>query len=1267
MVSYRKIFISLILVLSGVYFSYAQNSFRVKSDILWMEGTVVLKASDATGKETIYFTSATFDNKRDLLPIYFKRIKINTPGKVIVSFANAQYQTIAKQDLYKNSPFIKNRIIVKGEVTFEKKRPFAAISFIPIRKNPATGKYEKLVSFELVVNIIPQASQSRPGISPKWIANSVLANGNWYKISVKRDGIHKINYDFLKDIGMDVDEINPNDISIYGNGGGMLPELNSEFRYDDLQENAISVIDINGNNQFDEEDYILFYAQGPHQWYWDESDAVFYHKMNIYSEHTYYFITIDKGIGKRVTSQNSTTLPYTHHVTSFDGYSFHEYETTNFLSSGRKWYGEEFDIINDQQFNFKFANIVPSSTVYLKTSVAARSTTESKFTVRVGSQQYIQTLAPISIGYEHPYASENTNSITFTTSSENISVNLTYFKPLASSVGWLNYIELNARRKLTMAGNQLHFRDMTSTGPGNVSEFVVSNSSNIMSIWDVTDPTNVKSQETISSDDDLVFRLKTSSLKNFVAFSSSGYYTPEFDQKIDNQDLHGIGGFPEMLIVTSSKFINGANTLAAHHRNFDNLTVIVAIVDEIYNEFSSGARDICAIRDFVKMFYDRAGSDSAKMPLYLLLFGDGSYDYKDRVSGNTNYVPVFESNNSVAPVSSFTSDDFFGFLDDTEGGSVTGGNPSLDIAVGRLPVKTSKEANDLATKIIHYATDPVSLGSWKNMLCFVGDDEDNNTHINTSIGSEALTKTVKTLHPVYNIDKIYLDSYHQTSTPGGSRYPEVNDAIDHRILSGTFLMNYVGHGGGNGWAHERILEIDQIRTWNNYNKMPLFVTATCSFSAFDKTEKVSPGEHLILNPNGGAIAVVSTTRLVYSQSNFQMNNSLLKYLFKPVNGIIPSIGEIVRKAKNNTTSDINNRKFTFLGDPALTLTYPEYNVVTNKVNGNDITVVIDTLKALAKATIEGKVQDMSGNLLSGFNGIVYPTIYDKEYDVTTLKNDPGSKKATFQIRNSIIYKGKASVKSGKFTFTFIVPKDIAYKFGNGKISYYADNGSSDGNGYFDNIIIGGAADSFAMDNNGPELEIFMNDEKFAFGGMTDENPTLIVKLFDESGINTVGNGIGHDVTSVLDDDTRNTVVLNEFYEAELDNYQRGQISYPFSELSDGRHGIEVKAWDVYNNSAKTYTEFFVMSAAEFSLSHVLNYPNPFTTNTGFQFEHNHPGDILNISIQIYTVSGKIVKSISTQVVSNGYRVDNINWDGLDDYGDKIGKGVYLYRLTVSTY
>ncbi|MEI8100929.1 MAG: type IX secretion system sortase PorU, partial [Bacteroidota bacterium] len=497
---------------------------------------------------------------------------------------------------------------------------------------------------------------------------------------------------------------------------------------------------------------------------------------------------------------------------------------------------------------------------------------------------------------------------------------------------------------------------------------------------------------------------------------------------------------------------------------------------------------------------------------------------------------------------------------------------------------------------------------------------------------------------------------------------DVNTAIDKRVEKGCLIMNYTGHGGEVGLAHERVVEVSQINSWKNINNMPLFFTATCELSRWDDPARTSGGEYMFLNPNGGGIALFTTTRESYSAPNFTLNDSFYQFIFKTFNGRMPRLGDAWQYIKDLPVgTETNGRNFTMLGDPALTLAYPKLDVSTDTINNVLVTSTSsDTLRALTRVTVSGYVRNKNGTILNTYNGVLYPTVYDKPQNITTLSNDgaAASPARTFKLQKNVLYKGKVSVNNGHFKFTFIVPKDINYQYGIGRISYYAENGSVDANGYCEKVIIGGSSTTAPSDLVGPELKLYMNDNKFVYGGTTNESPDLYAILKDENGINTVGNGIGHDITAVLDANTNSSIVLNDYYQADLNSYKSGSVRYPFSTLPDGKHTLKLKAWDVYDNSSDAYTEFVVAKSAEFALTHVLNYPNPFTTKTQFFFEENQCCQNLEVQIQIYTVTGKIIKTLNENMSVEGFRSSAIDWDGRDEFGDKIGRGVYIYKVKV---
>lgn len=1228
--------------------------------------------SDTESKSFLYFNGAIIDAATSL-PKYFQKIDLPTGfNNATASLSNIIYSELSPSEV----SFIKTipeNIVPNVQIGYERKLAKALITFIPIRKNSTSGNYEKIVSFTITINPIQNASQLKQinSVAKTNASASVLATGNWYKIGVTKDGVYKLSQSFLKNIGIDVDAVNPKNIRIYGNGGGQLPYANSEFRRDDLTENAIMVSGEN-DNKLDATDYVLFYGQSQSRWkYVKNACPEFQHNINKYTDTTYYFITTDLGAGKRILPQTSTTLPATHTVTTFDDYAFIEDESVNLIRSGREWFGSNFDILTSYTYNFNFPNIDNSSAAKIKVDLASRNAGNSSYAVTSGSTTQNIFVSPVNTSlYYAEYAADGATCMSSNNPSSNLSV--TVSKQTAAAVGWLNYIEVNVRRQLSMNGDQLLFRDKQSVGVGNIATYNITGSSTI-NVWEISDPTTVKEQRVVSNS----FSLAADSLREFIAFTGASFLTPAFSGTVANQNLHSLAQ-QDMIIVTHPLFMNEATTLANHHISKDNLTVTVVTPQQVYNEFSSGAQDASAIRDFMKMFYDRA-TNYADEPKYLLLLGDGSYDNKNRLASNTNFIPTYQSLESFDPITSYVSDDYYGQLDDSEGRWAPSDPDLVDIGVGRIPAKNTSEAQDVVNKIIKYSTVPgvmpstaesicsntnnnSPLGDWRNVISFIGDDEDGNMHVSQS---NQLSNVVAAKYRNFNFDKIFLDAYPQLSTPGGSRYPDVNTAINNRVDKGALVINYSGHGGELGLTHERVVGISDIQSWDNLYKLPLFVTATCEFSRFDNPQLNSAGEDVLLNPNGGGIGLLTTVRLVYAFPNFLLNTNFYNHFMDTLpDGELSRIGDLYRLTKVSSGVDVNNRNFTLLGDPAVRLAYPKYNIVTDSINGNKLSFAItDTLKALSKVTITGRVTQPNGSTLNTYNGFLYPTVFDKSVDAKTLANDGGST-FTFKQQKNILYRGVVSVTNGEFKFSFIVPKDIAYNYGIGRISYYTQNGTTDGAGFSEKIYIGGTNPTAAIDNNGPAVQLYMNDIKFAFGGTTDETPFIYSIMKDSSGINTVGNGIGHDITATLDNKSEDVIVLNDFYQADLNSFKSGTVRYQLKNLTEGKHTLKVKAWDIYNNSSDAYTEFIVAKSASLALNRVLNYPNPFTTKTSFFFEHNKCCDDLEVQVQIFTVSGKVVKTINTRINSEGFRSDPIDWDGKDDFGDPIGRGVYIYQLKI---
>lgn len=1212
-----------------------------------------------------------------LVPVYQCKVEVPQNFKVNASLENPIYTHFEEITPNQFEAFNAPTPPIKITKITEAKKTYCLINITPLRR--VNGQIEFLTDFNLLLKTEPETTLNKRE-KRSWASKSVLADGDWYKIAVTQSGIYKIDYDFLSSLGIVPNQINPKQIKIFGNGGGMLPQSNDKFILDDLVQDAI-IVQGEEDGRFDKNDYILFYAKGPNTWNYNAASELFNHEINDYSDSAFYFLTISTGNGKRIETSAPLSDP-TYSTNTYDELHFFEEEVpneiTDYVKTGRNWFSRTFNLNDSRDIPFRLANTGHEFDIQYR--FAARSNGISFFKMTYNGQNIenvkIGPAITASTDYLSNYVTLSSGTKKFTTSTKNLNIN-TLFTSSGdiSSKGWIDYISINARCDLNYPDQQVFIRDPNSVGQEK-TEFNFTSNTNNIKVWDVTNPYSVTDFDLNQSGNSYSFIAETMTPKEFILFQDKDAYQPMKIGKIPNQDLHGLPQ-SDYLIVTAPKFIDYAREIGELHKSEEELSYVVVTPQQIYNEFSSGAQDITAIRNFVKMFYDRGTQDSS--PKYLLLFGDASYDYKDRIKNNTNVVPTYETPIAYSPFKdySFASDDYFGYLDDNEGNldnALGGSSLRLDIAIGRFPVTTIAQAEAVVNKVKRYYSRN-HHGDWRNIITFIADDMDNGWESTFVTESENILRNLDTSYPVYNQKRIYSDSYKQLSTPKGNTYPDATDAVDRRMDQGSLITNYIGHGGEAGLAHEGLVTLNDIKAWNNKDALTILVTATCEFTRFDDPERVSAGEWTFLNPDGGAVTLLTTTRTVENGENISLLKKLfINNFFEKINNKHKTIGEIFLESKNKKDDDgfsKNTRKFALIGDPALMPDFPEYNVVSTKLNGKSFDETNNQLKALDKVTISGEVRDWDEKILTDFNGIVYPTIFDKKIELSTLANDPHSKKLNFESQESTIYKGKATVKNGKFSYTFIVPKDISYKKGFGKISYYASNSTqqpidnlvTDAHGY-ENAVVGGVSDSFVYDDKGPVVNLFINDTNFVDGGTTNENPILIAKVFDDIGINIIGSGIGHDPKAILDDNE--THKIGDFYESELDNFRKGIINYPFFDLTEGHHSIVVKVWDVANNPGEGKINFVVANSAQAALKNIFNFPNPFHYSTTFNIEHNRPNEKLDIQVQIFSASGALIKTIDREIKSEGTRVTSITWDGTDDNGARISSGVYVYRLVLKT-
>ena len=1243
---------------------FAAPPERIVDTLRWQPEVSVLQDDEGNTVASYYtFEGATYREAEVPLAQVSRVIRLDNNARISVRLVDARYESFDDRFLPEGLPEIGEDIEPTVRVEQARREFYATVTFLPFRRSGAG--YERLVSYELDFT-----EQALPGTSVVTRGGetftSVLSSGSFFKIATTETGIHRLSYDFLKDLGVDVDNIDPRQLKIYGNGGGLVPEANNAERIDDLAENPIEIVG-EDDGSFDASDYVLFYAEGPDVWRPTNSDTdrdLFYRK-NIYDTRNYYFVGISTGNGQRIEKRPAASGTATTLTSFVDLQHFEEdrynvmYEDVNSQGSGKHFFGDIYRTQSTYTYDrFDFPNRVVDADLHIRARMVGKPNGRF-FHVEIEGQR--ETSEAIS-GTGGSTASNVMNFVSldarFSPSAQNPGITVEFDRGGNSEAeAHLDYLQVRARRELILTDGQMHLQEL-ETHPTAALRYQFAGGSSDLRVWDVTDPV-APHAETISGSN---FTDSNESLRRYLAFDGSSFLEAEAVGEVENQNVHAISEL-DFLIVYHTDFQEAAERLAQHRRDRDGMTVEMVEIQQVYNEFSSGRQDPTAIRDLARVLYER--SDRFK---YLLLLGDASFDPRGVYDLGGHFIPTMQTDNSFSETNAYPFDDYFGLLSPEEG---IGFDGKLDIAVGRIPVRGVSGANTIIDKIIAYDNDIEAYGDWRNRVMFVADDEDGNQHIRDI--ETAVYGEVKNLNPDINAQKVYLDAFQQISTPGGTRVPNATAALNNNIFKGVLSVIYLGHGGPRGWTQERVLKIEDILSWSNQNKLPLFMTATCTFAGFDDPNIVTGGEEIIGNERGGAVALFSTVRPVYTTANRILTRATAGLLFDKENADL-TMGEILRISKNTSgASTPNSRKFFMLGDPSQRLALPRLRVEATTMNGQPLDQMLnDTISALQRVTIAGRVTDGAGTLQTDFDGTVYPTVFDKMVDYSTLGQGDNTP-FPFELQNNILFKGKASVTDGLFEFTFVVPKDINFNFGQGKLSFYAEGNEltrrRDASGSYDRFIVGGTDENALADDEGPKVDVYMNTDDFVFGGLTGSDPTLLVKLQDDYGINVAGTSIGHDLTGTLDEQTQNTYRLNDFYESELDDYTRGTVRYPLNNLTEGRHQISVRAWDVANNSGTGYTEFIVAADGKIALEHVLNYPNPFTSNTCFQFEHGSDFGDLDVRVQIFTVNGKLVKTLEERINAPGSRLglDNcLRWDGRDEFGDELARGVYLYRVSVRT-
>ena len=1156
----------------------------------------------------------------------------------------ARYSLTGKYATLPASPF------VECHVGIQAKRPQLDVSFVPVVMRD--GEYYRINSYKIVVDktLRPQRSAvATRSATERYAANSVLASGKWVMVSVVENGIHKITHNELKKMGFQ----DPTKVRLYGYGGHMLPERGIENLPDDLCEVPL----------WREGSQVLFYAKGVVNW--DYNQSYYSHSRNVYSEYGYYFLT--EGNEAPMEFPVETLQTSGKEYATFTDYALYEKDKKSLCAYGRVLV-DDYDYSQGRVVSYKFpvAGVVDGSGM-LELSFATNGAEASRVDVSSGDIMLGSlSIAAASGGELGKIVSRSFN--VGTGLADNPVIKLSHAVQSNAVSGFLDYISLNFTRKLALYGAQTLFRGNASGGN---ALFKIDGCNADTRVWEVSGYGPIRQLDGKLEGATYNVVAPASASADMVVFDSKAAFpSVKVVGSVPNQDLHAMGQTDMVIIVPSNgNFIPAAERLAEAHRSMDGLTVEVVTAQQVYNEFSSGTPDITAYRRLMKMLYDRA-STAADAPKYLLLFGDSWYDNRLITfpgRKQSDYLLCYESKNSVDAIESYVLEDYMGFLDDGEGSNHT--RDKVDIGVGRFPVQNVLEANAVVDKTISYMRNE-NAGAWQNVVTLLADDGDRimpNQHMKDA---DSIAAIMDKHYPSFVVDRIYWDDFPPEASATGLRYPAVTQAIYGRLNEGALVVNYTGHGSANLLSHELVWKASDMAALKS-PRLPLWVTASCDIGPFDLGDN-SVAEAAMLNPDGAAVGLFTTTRTVLQSYNAVIDKAFMRELFLPVeNGEPDAVGDAVRRAKNNVIAvgsdvSVNKLQYVLLGDPALRLKMPQYKVVVDSFNGAPASAG-SQVSAGGQLTVEGRVVRRDGSLADDFTGVLYSSLFDSAEDVNTRDNT-GLGSHQYTAFNKILFSGSDSVVNGRFTFTAPVPMDISYSDEQGLLSFFAVDSSCvcSAQGRYDNFTVGGTAKDVVNDGIGPDIKLYLNTPSFVDGDEVNSTPCLWTELYDENGINTVGTGVGHDITAMIDNNPHHTYNLNSMFVPEVGDYKRGKIMLPLNQLEPGEHTLVLRAWDLYNNSSVAKVSFVVNPSLAPDFVQLKVNPSPVVYGNGATFEltHNRPQSELEVTIDIFNFQGQILWSNTTKGMCDSL-VYAYGWDGTAQGGQPLTTGVYLARAYIA--
>ena len=1059
---------------------------------------------------------------------------------------------------------------------------------------------------------------------------SALASGQWWKLRVEEEGMYRLTTSHVPGLNGAAIE----NVAVYGGGGRMLSTANSETPIADLQQVATQVIDANGNGLFDSGDELLFFGESAEGWHYDETAERWVFEHHAYATANYYYVTTGCPAPMRIATAAAVEggVSITRHtvVGHVDNDLVNPYET------GQLWMGEKLTTAMAQR---TMSVRLPGSNigdVKIRWAVASKDCQMGRFILNSGSFQQSENTSMLN-----PY---HVVTGVMTESSEQYTFTLAFASTESAGSGYLDYIELNATAAIVFGGGQMMVRNDSHMG-----EAVAFGATGMQGarVWEVTTAGGEREMAVA----DGVWTDSAQQAKQYVIFDNYSFLQPAAVTPLSNQDLHGAEA-ADLVIVTHPSFRLQAERLAGLHEVFDGLDVLTVTDEEVYNEFSSGKQDPMAIRALLRWLTQRHPSQS---PRYLLLFGKGTYDNRHLLGSTLPTVVTYESPYSFDDDGmSYASDDMMGYTGPQSRGAST---ETLQVSSGRLPAKDSAEATLLVDKIEGYITrrdlaDDANRGDWRNYVALLSDDADPGKPGDSLFAhsSEVVAKAIMASMPELNVERYYADAYHQESGAIGSYYPDLNNALRQRIDYGCLLLNYIGHGSMAYIGTERYIEPSDLGNYSNTDRLPLLVTSTCSYGHYDQPETECGAETAVLAP-AAMVAVISASRPISHVERF--NKDVVLFALDPAN----TIGDALRLAKNRTPSPLC---ISLIGDPALHLSRPDNRVRVTHINQEPVCDTEDVrAEVLSRVTVSGEIQDTAGLTVTDFDGMIYPVVYDREVHTRTLANDNPGTEVQFSQQKNILYKGAHRVTGGRFEYSFIVPKDVAYRYDYAKLSHYAKSGADHASGSYSRLMLGGMCDSSYDGATPPEVTLFIGDSNFRSGGLTGTSPMLVALLRDSAGIN-VGSGLGHDITAILDDNPNNIVVLNDLYEQDITDSRCGSATYTYRDLAPGHHKVTVKAWNIFGLSATAEVDFCVRGADSLVFSQLVCFPNPASEVAQLQLRVNRPNAIASAQIELYNTMGQRMAQFTPPISEGGYMVGPVRWNVAT-----VPPGVYLARMVLT--